>query len=288
MNPKKITIASWNVNGIRACIKNGFWDWYDRSAPDIACLQESKITAKDFEILKDDHELTALIPAEDTQTDLFGNKKNPPPKKRDHPIYFAIACAEKPGYSGTLLLSKIKPNKVEIGLGEKKFDREGRTIMAYYDNFVLLNCYFPNGGPELDRIPYKMEYNEFLLDYLQKLRKQHKNIIITGDFNVAHSEIDIKNAKANEGSSGFTQVERDWFTKLLAHKYVDTFRSLNPEARDVYSWWSYRAAARQRNVGWRIDYFVVTEEMKKQVTDARVEMKQMGSDHCPVWISVEM
>lgn len=285
MNPKKITVASWNVNGIRACIKNGFWDWYDRSSPDIVCLQEAKITNKDFQKLKDDHELTPLVvcPSPCLFDDVTPAN---PPTKRSHPIYYAIACAEKPGYSGVLLLTKIKPNKIEIGLGEEKFDREGRVVVAYYDNFILCNCYFPNGGPELARIPYKMEFNEFLLEYLQKLRKQHKNIVITGDFNVAHTEIDIKNAKANEGSSGFTQVERDWFTKLLAHKYVDTFRSLNPEARDVYSWWSYRFGARQRNVGWRIDYFIVTEEMKKHVTNARVEMKQMGSDHCPVWISV--
>ena len=280
MSKKNLKIVSWNVNGIRACIKNGFWDWYDRSSADIVCLQEAKITDKDFQKIKDDHELTPLISTEHT---LFGSA----PAKRPCPIYYALACAEKPGYSGVLILSKTKPNKVEIGLGEEKFDREGRVVVAHYDNFILFNCYFPNGGPELKRIPYKMEFNEFLLERLQGYRKKQKNLIITGDFNVAHTEIDIKNAKANEGTSGFTQVERDWFTKLLSHKYIDTFRKLNPDARDAYSWWSYRAGVRQRNIGWRIDYFVTTEDLLPDLTDARVEMKQMGSDHCPVWIEMK-
>lgn len=289
MKNKSIQIASWNVNGIRACIKNGFWSWYDRAGADIMCLQEAKITEKDFQKLKDDHELTPLVPTEAGQSELFSaDKKNQSAKKRPHPVYFAIACAEKPGYSGTLLLSKIRPNKIEIGLGEKQFDREGRTIVAHFDHFILFNCYFPNGGPELARIPYKIAYNDFLLERLQQYRKKQKNIIITGDFNVAHTEIDIKNPKSNEGNSGFTPVEREWFTKLLDHKYVDTFRSLNPDARDVYSWWSYRPGVRQRNVGWRIDYFVVTQEMMPHVKDARVEMKQAGSDHCPVWLTLAL
>lgn len=283
-----IRMASWNVNGIRAAIRNGFWDWFDKSQADIVCLQETKITHRDFQKLKEDHELTPLVVPPEDQTELFKTPETKNSKgKCTQPIYYALACAEKAGYSGVLLLSKIKPNKIEIGLGDEKFDREGRVIVAHYNNFILFNCYFPNAGRDLERLSYKMAFNDFLLKRLESYRKKQKHLVITGDFNVAHTEIDIKNPKSNEGNSGFTKVERDWFTKLLEHKYADTFRALNPNARDVYSWWSYRPGVRERNVGWRIDTFVVTHEMMSHVKNARVEMEQMGSDHCPVWMEVD-
>lgn len=250
-------IASWNVNGIRACITKGFWDWFDRENADIVCLQETKITQIDFDAV-----ITAHI------------------KSRN--LFHVVAPAQKAGYSGVAILSKQQPQKVEIGLGIKEFDDEGRTIFAHYDQFVLVNTYFPNGQRNLGRIPYKISYSDALLKKLQKIRKTEPKVIICGDMNVAHAEIDIKNPKSNANNSGFTQVERDWFSKFLAHGYVDTFRQINPEARDVYTWWSYRPGVREKNIGWRIDYFVVSRESLPHVTSASVQMAQCGSDHCPI------
>lgn len=272
-------LASWNVNGIRACIGKGFWDWYDRAGADVVCLQETKITEKDFLQVARNHELTPLhdigIP------ELFQEKK-----KRKTPIYFAIAAAEKPGYSGVAVLTKIKPKEINIGWGEARFDSEGRSIFADFGDFLLVNAYFPNGGRELERIPYKLDFNDELLKFLQRRRKKQKNIIICGDMNVAHQEIDIKNPKSNVNNSGFTPTERAWFTKFLQHDYVDTFRNLHPEARDVYTWWSFRPGVRKKNIGWRIDYFVVTDAMKPLVKKSYMQMEQMGSDHCPIYLEI--
>lgn len=275
-------IISWNVNGIRACIKKGFWDWLAKQNAEIVCLQESKITEKDFEKIAHEYNLTPLL-SSISELDL---KENIPQRKQ--PLYYAIATAKKPGYSGVVLLTKIKPQKVEVGLGEDKFDDEGRTIIAHYEKFSLVIGYFPNGGPELQRIPYKIDYNNFLLKKLQSLRKRQKNIIVCGDMNVAHTEIDIKNPKSNEHNSGFTKEERDWFTNFLDHKYIDTYRYLHPDARDVYTWWSYRPGVREKNIGWRIDYFVVTEESIPMVKDSFVQMEQMGSDHCPIGLCLNV
>lgn len=279
---KTYTLASWNVNGIRACLKNGFWDWFDKTNADIVCLQEAKITEKDFMVLAQNHNLTPLHVC-DGQLDFVLEKNT-----RKTPLYFALASAKKPGYSGTFILTKIKPKKIEIGLGEKKFDDEGRTVIAHFDHFVLFNCYFPNSGPELARLPFKLKYNDCLLEKMQSYRKKFKNIVITGDFNVAHEEIDIKNPKSNENNAGFTKSERDWFTKLLSKKYIDTFRIFYPDKRDMYTWWSYRFNARQRNIGWRIDYFVVSAEMKPFLKKTEIEMHQMGSDHCPVGVTFSL
>lgn len=268
-------IISWNVNGIRACIRKGFWDWYDKEDADIVCLQETKITEPDFLKLAKHHELTPLL-SHDPELPLEQTNN------RKHPIYFTIATAQKAGYSGAAILTRTKPKNVEIGLGIEEFDREGRTIFADYGKFILVNTYVPNGGRELERIPYKLKYSDILLKKLQRLRKKQKNIIICGDFNVAHTEIDIKNAKSNEKNSGFTPIEREWFTKFLDCKYIDIYRDLYPTSRDIYTWWSYRPGVRERNIGWRIDYFVVTPEMSKNVLDAGVHMPVMGSDHCPV------
>lgn len=282
-------LISWNVNGIRACIKKGFWDWYDTEKPDVLGLQETKITEKDFLKLAEHHNLTPLDEvyrlnspklndttkvSHDLGGDLFDEPKNP--------IYFALDTAEKAGYSGVALLCRKKPKKVWLGLGIEKFDREGRTLTADFGDFIFVTTYVPNGGRELDRIPYKLEYSDALLDHLQKLRKKNKNVFVCGDFNVAHCPIDIARPKANEKNSGFTPIEREWFTKLLEHKYVDTFRAKHPNLKDHYSWWSYRAGARERNVGWRIDYFVTTPEGLEITKDAKILMDVLGSDHCPV------
>lgn len=283
---KIIHIASWNVNGIRACIKKGFWDWFDACGADIVCLQETKITEKDFLTLAEEHDLVPLHEVS-TQTDLFSGSAGKK-SKRTQPLYFAIAAAEKAGYSGVAILSKIKPKSVQIGLGAAEYDSEGRTIIADFDDFTVITTYVPNGGRELDRIPYKLAYSDFLLKFMQKLRKTQSNIIICGDMNVAHTEIDIKNPKSNANNSGFTPIEREWFSKFLKHKYIDTFRALHPDARDVYSWWSYRPGVREKNIGWRIDYFVITEEMRSHLKEASVEMKQNGSDHCPIHLKIKL
>lgn len=274
-------IISWNVNGIRACIKKGFWDWYDAQNADVLCLQETKITTQDFEHLANAHELSNLItPAHQLELE------TPVAQKRKTPVYFALASAKRPGYSGVALLCKTRPEKLEMGLGDPQFDDEGRTIFAYFKNLILVTSYVPNGGRDLERIPYKLSYSDCLLKKLQSLRKKHKNIIICGDMNVAHTEFDIKNPKSNMNNSGFTQIERDWFTKFLSHKYIDVFRHKNPEARDCYTWWSYRPGVREKNVGWRIDYFVVTEEMLPMVKSTAIQAQQFGSDHCPIELVV--
>ena len=270
-------IACWNVNGIRACIKKGFWDWFEQTDADIVCLQETKIIQKDFLPIAKEHNLISLINPEPeldlSRETITDNRK---------PIYYALATAQKAGYSGVLLLSKTKPHSVQIGLGKDDFDSEGRIIIATYPKFTLVTTYVPNGGRDLDRIPYKLAFSDYLLKTLEKIRKTQKNIIVCGDMNVAHTEIDIKNPKTNVNNSGFTPVERDWFTKFLSHKYKDAFRALYPDARDVYTWWSYRPGVRQKNIGWRIDYFVVTQEMMKNVKDVTVQADQLGSDHCPI------
>lgn len=276
-------IASWNVNGIRACIRNGFWDWFVKHPADIACLQETKITKIDFEKIAEEYNLVSLVG--ESQTCLTGLTGQTRPEKS---VFFALSPAQKAGYSGVALLTKTKPRSIELGIGIEKFDNEGRTIIADFEKFILVNTYMPNGGPELARIPYKLEYCDALLTRLEKLRKKQKKIIICGDMNVAHQVIDIKNAKANENNSGFTAKERAWFTKFLSHGYVDTFRHLHPDARDAYSWWSYRFNARLKNIGWRIDYFVTTSEMLPQIKSADIEAKQHGADHCPVWIDLSI
>lgn len=278
---QKFKLISWNVNGIRACIEKGFWDFFDEENADIVCLQETKITAPDFERLARHHSLIPLLKnGTELPLDLI------PLTKRKTDIYYALACAEKPGYSGVGLLTKGKPLDLEIGLGKKEFDSEGRVIFAHFDKFTVVNTYFPNAQRDLKRMPYKLAFSDCLLEKLETLRKKRPNIIICGDMNVAHQEIDIRNPKSNANNSGFTQVERDWFSKFLNAGYLDSFRHLHPDTKDAYSWWSYRPGVRQKNIGWRIDYFVVTKEMAKHVKNAGILSSQMGSDHCPVTIEV--
>jgi exodeoxyribonuclease-3 len=281
MAGQKLKLLSWNVNGIRSCIQKGFWEWFDAQGADVVCLQETKITDADFARLAANHSLIPIVPH---SHELPLDEK--PLSKRRHDVHYAIACAEKAGYSGVGILSKTKPLDLEIGLGNPAYDREGRVIIAHYEEFTIVNAYFPNGQRDLKRIPYKLEFSDYLLERLQKLRKKRPNIAICGDMNVAHAEIDIKNPKSNANNSGFTPIEREWFTKFLSKGYVDTFRRLHPSMRDAYSWWSYRPGVRQKNVGWRIDYFVVTEEFAKHVKGADIQCDVMGSDHCPVSLDV--
>jgi exodeoxyribonuclease-3 len=252
-------IYSWNVNGIRAIAKKGFIQWLKKENPDILCIQETK-----------------------AHPDQLGfDLKN----IDNYQVHFASAT--KAGYSGTATYSIPEAKKIQIGLNKKKFDQEGRTIITYYQNFVLMNIYFPNGKASEERLAYKMDYYYYLLEYLKKLKKQEKNIIITGDVNTAHQEIDLARPKANEKISGFLKEEREWIDQLLKSGFIDSYRHFYPNKTDAYTWWSLRSAARERNVGWRIDYFFVSESLKKNLQAARIHSEIMGSDHCPISIELK-
>jgi len=250
-------ILSWNVNGVRAVLKKGFWDWFEAESPDVLCLQETKAKPEDL------HD-GILEPAG----------------------YHAVwNSAERKGYSGVVTFSKKKPLSVALGIGIKNFDVEGRVIRTEYKDFDLLNVYFPNGTSGPDRLKFKMDFYDAFLDHCESLRKMGKKLVVTGDVNTAHKAIDLKNAKANEKNSGFLPEERAWVDKFVAHGYVDTFRLFHPEP-DQYTWWTYRANARARNIGWRIDYFFVTEDLVKKVEEAFIQPEVMGSDHCPIGLKI--
>ena len=252
-------IVSWNVNGIRAAIEKGFKDYLSKESPDILGIQETKAYPEQ-------------IPAEDRKFDGYYVYWNP---------------AKRKGYSGTALFSKTEPEKVETGLGIERFDEEGRTIVATYKDFVLLSVYFPNGQKDEERLQYKMDFYDAFLDYIDRIKVSGKNIIICGDVNTAHKEIDLKNPKENENYSGFLPKERAWIDKLIEHGYTDTYRKFHPDERDCYSWWSYRFNCREKNIGWRIDYFFVSEGLLPRVKDAVIRQDVFGSDHCPVVIELK-
>ena len=251
-------ILSWNVNGIRAAYKKGILDWLKEEDPDILCIQETKAHPDQ---LSDDLK-----------------------KPGGYESYFS--SAEKKGYSGVVIYTKHKPKKVEHGFGIKKFDSEGRILVAEYPKFVLMSIYYPNGKASAERLKYKMEFYDAFLKFTNKLKKQGKNIIVCGDVNTAHKEIDIARPKENEKISGFLPEERAWIDKFLSNGYLDTFRMFNNEP-DNYTWWDQITRARDRNVGWRIDYFYVNEEFKKNVKDAFILADVMGSDHCPIGIEIK-
>lgn len=255
----KIRILSWNVNGLRAVHKKGFIEWLLSENPDILCIQETKATRDQL-----------------------------PRALKSIEGYHAYFCeAEKKGYSGVAIYTKIKPKNVEYGFGIPKFDNEGRILVADYENFVLLNIYFPNGKMSAERLAYKLEFYDALLDYANKLKEAGKNLVICGDLNTAHKEIDIAHPKANEKISGFLPVERAWIDKFVSQGYIDTFRMFNKNP-EQYTWWSYRTRARERNVGWRLDYFFVNEEFKGKIKSSYILKEVMGSDHCPVGLDVEL
>lgn len=252
-------IYSWNVNGIRAVLKKGFLPWMEKAEADIVCLQETKASPDQLSF-----DLTQIA---------------------DYQSHFA--WAQKKGYSGVVTYSKEEPQKVQIGLLEDKFDREGRTVVTYHENFILFNIYFPNGKASPERLAYKMEYYTFLLEYLKQLLKTEKNIIICGDVNTAHQAIDLARPKENEQISGFLKEERAWIDQLLALGFVDTFRHLNQETTNRYTWWSQRSGARVRNVGWRIDYFFISQNLLPKLKSAEIHDQVTGSDHCPISIELQ-
>jgi exodeoxyribonuclease-3 len=251
-------ILSWNVNGIRAVDRKGFFDWFSKEKPDVMCLQEIK--AKPEQI---------------------------PPHLKNTPNYqIFFNSAERPGYSGVATYSKKKPKEIKKGFGIEKFDKEGRTLILEFDNFTLFNIYFPNGKKDDIRLNYKLDFYDTFLGYADNLRAEGKNIVVCGDFNTAHKEIDLARPKENEKISGFLPVERAWIDTFIDHGYVDTFRAFNKEPNQ-YSWWSMRTAARERNIGWRLDYFFVNKEFLPKIKNAFILQKVMGSDHCPVGIEIE-
>jgi len=252
-------LISWNVNGIRACVKKGFLEYLKTESPDILCLQETKALPSDLE----DHVL------------------NP------SGYYSAWHSAERKGYSGVSLITKKKPVNVVNGMGIPAFDAEGRVIMGDYEDFVLYGVYFPNGQSGDDRLNYKLDFYDAFFEMTNDQLKQGRNVIICGDYNIAHKEIDLANPKQNENYSGFLPVERAWLDRIETMGYVDTFRQFNQEP-DHYSWWTYRANARARNIGWRIDYFWVNQAFLPKVSSAFIQPNISGSDHCPVGITLDL
>ena len=247
-------LLSWNVNGIRAIEKKGFFEWMHKESPDILCLQETK-----------------AHPDQLTETFL---------KRKGYHVYWA--SAEKKGYSGVAIYTKKEPKSV-LGLGDAEFDSEGRTLMADYGDFVLFNIYYPNGGQGNKRVPFKMRFYDVFLKKVEKLRKAGRKIIITGDVNTAHTEIDLARPKQNEKNTGFLPEERQWMGKFFECGYVDTFRHFYKEPGH-YTWWDYKTGARARDVGWRIDYFFVSENLLPNLKKAFILKDVVGSDHCPVGI----
>jgi exodeoxyribonuclease-3 len=257
-NCPMLTLYSWNVNGIRALQKKGFLEWLDQTRPDILCIQETKA---------DPHQLETEIvtPAG----------------------YFSYwASAERKGYSGVALFSRVKPSSVQIGMGIEEYDREGRTIIADYDDFVLINAYFPNGSRDHSRVPFKMAYKASFLQYCNQLREAGRKVIFCGDVNTAHREIDLARPKENEKTTGFLPIERAWIDKAVEQGYIDTFRHLCPDEEGAYSWWAYWGSARERNIGWRIDYFFITPDLVDQVSAAKIHADVHGSDHCPISLTL--
>ena len=249
-------LISWNVNGFRAVLNKGFNDFFEKIDADIFCIQETKL--------------------QESQVDFVPEGYN---------AYWNSAV--KKGYSGTAVFSKIKPLNVSYGINIEEHDQEGRVITLEYDKFYLVNCYTPNSQRELTRLEYRMRWEECFRNYLKKL-KEHKPVILCGDLNVAHNEIDLKNPKTNTHNAGFTIEERNQMSNLLNTGFIDTFRYLYPEQKDAYSWWSYMFHAREKNSGWRIDYFIISEDIKDKIIDSKIHSEIFGSDHCPVELDINI
>lgn len=248
-------LISWNVNGIRACVQKGFLDFFKEEDADIFCIQESKL--------------------QEGQIDL------------DLPGYHQYwNYAEKKGYSGTAVFTKKEPLSVSYGLGIEEHDKEGRVIACEYEDFYLVTVYTPNSKSELERLDYRMIWEDEFRAYLKRL-EEAKPVIVCGDLNVAHQEIDLKNPKSNRKNAGFTDEERGKFTELLGAGFIDTFRYFYPETEGIYSWWSYRFKAREKNAGWRIDYFCTSESLKDRLVSAKIHTDIFGSDHCPVELIIK-
>lgn len=247
-------LVSWNVNGLRACVRKGFLDYFNELDADIFCVQETKL--------------------QEGQIDL---------ELEGYMQYWNYAI--KKGYSGTAVFTKKKPLSVRYGLDGEEWDREGRVITLEFDSFFLVNVYTPNSQRDLARLPYRLAWEDHILDYLKSLDEQ-KPVILCGDLNVAHNDIDLKNFKSNKGNSGFTTEEREKMTRFLNSGFIDTYRYFYPEKEDVYTWWSYMAKVRERNIGWRIDYFIVSNRLETLLVDAKIHPHILGSDHCPVELEI--
>ena len=248
-------LISWNVNGIRACISKGFNEFFNKIDADILCVQETKLQEEQ---------------AENINFDGYNRYIN---------------CAVKKGYSGTMVFSKVKPINVTYGLGIQEHDQEGRVITLEFDKFYFVCCYTPNSKRELERLDYRMTWEDEMRKYLKNLETS-KPVVYCGDLNVAHEEIDLKNPKTNHFSAGFTDQEREKMTELLSEGFIDTYRYLYPEKIE-YSWWSYMRQAREKNVGWRIDYFIVSNTLKDKILDAKIHTEVLGSDHCPIELDID-
>ena len=249
-------LVSWNVNGIRACVQKGFENTFKTLDADIFCIQESKMQAGQLDLSLDGY-------------------------------YQYWNYAEKKGYSGTAIFTKQEPVQVFYGMNMEEHDKEGRVITLEFDTFYMVTVYTPNSQNELARLDYRMEWEDAFRNYLLVLN-QKKPVIVCGDMNVAHREIDLKNPKTNRKNAGFTDEERGKFTELLKSGFVDTYRYLYPDTEGVYSWWSYRFSARAKNAGWRIDYFLVSDTVKDKIQEAKIHMEIMGSDHCPVELEINI
>ena len=246
---------SWNVNGLRACVQKGFLDFFNSIDADFFCIQESKLQAGQIDL--------------------------------DLPGYHQYwNYAEKKGYSGTAIFAKNKALSVSYGIGIEEHDREGRVITLEYDNFYLVTCYTPNSQNELKRLPYRMQWEDDFREYLKTLDTK-KPVVLCGDLNVAHNEIDLKNPKTNRKNAGFSDEERAKMTELLGSGFTDTFRYFYPDAEGIYSWWSYRFKAREKNAGWRIDYFITSKRINDKLKKAAIHTDVLGSDHCPVEVDIE-
>ena len=253
-------LISWNVNGLRAVINKRFKDFYNEINADIICLQETKMQQDQINI-----EINEMF--------------------KDRYVYWN--SAEKKGYSGTVVISKIKPINVTYGIGKEEHDKEGRVITLEFEKFYLVNCYTPNSKRELERLDYRMVWEDEIRNYLKELDKT-KPVVYCGDLNVAHNEIDLKNPSSNHHNAGFTDEERSKMTELLNSGFIDTFRYKYPDKTGAYSWWSYMFHARENNAGWRIDYFIVSDSIKDKIEDAKILSDVMGSDHCPVELDLNM
>ena len=249
-------LISWNVNGLRACLGKGFTEAFEALDADFFCLQETKLQAGQVTL--------------------------------DLPGYHQFwNYAEKKGYSGTAIFAKKEPLSVRLGLGVPELDTEGRLVTLEYENFFLVTCYTPNAQPELARIDHRLRWEDAFRDYLVGLDEK-KPVLVCGDLNVAHNEIDLKNPAANRGNAGFSDQERGAFGALLAAGFTDSFRHLYPDVTGAYSWWSYRFHAREKNAGWRIDYFLVSNRVKYQIQEASIHPEIFGSDHCPVELDIDL
>lgn len=249
-------LISWNVNGLRACVQKGFLDFFHEADADIFCVQETKLQEGQIQLEMEGYEQ-------------YWN------------------YAEKKGYSGTAIFTKQTPLSVHYGIGIEEHDHEGRVITLEYENFFFVTVYTPNSQSELARLDYRMKWEDDFLAYIKSL-EETKPVIYAGDLNVAHQEIDLKNPKTNRKNAGFTDEERGKFSNVLANGMIDTYRYFYPEQTEIYSWWSYRFKAREKNAGWRIDYFVVSESLKDRLQDAKIHTDIFGSDHCPVELDIEI